>query len=233
MERDVKTTKSFRNDLKKYDNDSEVKATLKEVVEKLQRGKELDPKYRNHKLKNKKKTEMHYDCHIRPNVVLLYTYGKDGSLILERIGTHNRLELTECIKLSIKEDTCCVPGKIDYMGEDGWSNNVYYFGDKPKKPVNWKELMKKKKTKEVKEMKLSIKEEQEDTDKDNHYYYVMAWEHKSDKEDRPNYMKKFNIFEEADKAYNKCLKKFGKESHIILFEYIDGSRKIIKSTQEE
>lgn len=136
------------------------------------------------------------------------------------------------LKLSIVEDTCCVPGKIDYMGEDGWSNNVYYFGDKPKKPVNWKELMKKKKTKEVKEMKLSIKEEQE-KDTDTHYFYVMAWEQEADKEDRPNYMKKFNIFEEADEAYNKCLKKFGKESHIILFEYIDGSRKIIKSTQEE
>lgn len=136
------------------------------------------------------------------------------------------------LKLRINEDTCCVPGKIDYMGEDGWSNNVYYFGDKPKKPVNWKELMKKKKTKEVKEMKLSIKEEQK-KDKDTHYFYVMAWEHENNKNDRPNYMKKFNIFEEADEAYNKCINKFGDDSHVILFEYIDGSRKIIKSTQEE
>jgi hypothetical protein len=139
---------------------------------------------------------------------------------------------TESVKLSIKEDTCCVPGKIDYMGEDGWSNNVYYFGDKPKKPVSWKELMKKKKTKEVKEMKLSIKEEKIQ-DNDTHYFYVMAWEYEADKEDRPNYMRKFNVFEEAQEAYTNCIKKFGKESHIILFEYIDGSRKIIKSTQEE
>ena len=136
------------------------------------------------------------------------------------------------LKLRINEDTCCVPGKIDYMGEDGWSNNVYYFGDKPKKPVSWKELMKKKKTKEVKEMKLSIKEEKIQ-DNDTHYYYVMAWEYEADKEDRPNYMRKFNLFEEAEESYNKCLKKFGKDSHVILFEYIDGSRKIIKSTQEE
>lgn len=139
---------------------------------------------------------------------------------------------TESIRPTIKEDTCCVPGKIDYMGEDGWNNNVYYFGDKPKKPVSWKELMKKKKTKEVKEMKLSIKEEKIQ-DNDTHYYYVMAWKYEADKEDRPNYMRKFNLFEEAEEAYSKCLKKFGKESHVILFEYIDGSRKIIKSTQEE
>ena len=46
-------------------------------------------------------------------------------------------------KLKIKEDTACVASKTSYMDEDGLDKNgIYYFGDKPKLPVNWKDYKK-------------------------------------------------------------------------------------------
>ena len=43
------------------------------------------------------------------------------------------------MKLRIKEDTCSIPAKTSYV-EDGFDDNgIYYFGKKPKLPVNWKE----------------------------------------------------------------------------------------------
>ena len=42
------------------------------------------------------------------------------------------------------EDTTCMPSKTSYIGEDGLDDNgIYYFGDKPKKPINWKDYKKK------------------------------------------------------------------------------------------
>ena len=42
-------------------------------------------------------------------------------------------------KLRMKEDTSCVPSKTAYM-EDGLDKNgIYYFGDKPEAPLNWRD----------------------------------------------------------------------------------------------
>lgn len=67
-------------------------------------------------------------------------------------------------KLKIKEDTACIASKTSYMDED-WldKNGIYYFGDKPNLPTNWRKVFKKsKKVKQIKErcdyMKLRINE---------------------------------------------------------------------------
>lgn len=47
------------------------------------------------------------------------------------------------MRLRIAEDTACVASKTSYIGEDGLdANGIYYFGKKPKLPVNWKDAFK-------------------------------------------------------------------------------------------
>lgn len=47
------------------------------------------------------------------------------------------------MKLKISEDTACVASKTSYIDEDGLDKNgIYYFGKKPKLPVNWKDAFK-------------------------------------------------------------------------------------------
>lgn len=56
------------------------------------------------------------------------------------------------LKLKISEDTACIASKTSYMDEDGLDKNgIYYFGDKPNLPTNWKDAFKKKKNKQIKE----------------------------------------------------------------------------------
>ena len=67
------------------------------------------------------------------------------------------------MKLKISEDTACIASKTSYMDEDGLDKNgIYYFGDKPKLPVNWKDYKKddnkKYGLKEGNTMKLRINE---------------------------------------------------------------------------
>ena len=53
------------------------------------------------------------------------------------------------LKLRIREDTCCIPSKTQYIGEPApVKNGIHYFGKKPDPPTNWRDWDK----------KLSIKE---------------------------------------------------------------------------
>lgn len=69
------------------------------------------------------------------------------------------------MKLTIAEDTACVASKTSYIDEDGLDKNgIYYFGEKPKPPVNWKDYKKDDiknfnlKERSDRKMKLSINE---------------------------------------------------------------------------
>jgi len=56
----------------------------------LSTGKKLPDKYKNHSLKGKYKG--YYDCHILPNLVLVYKIEKEKLiLLLFDIGTHSNL----------------------------------------------------------------------------------------------------------------------------------------------
>lgn len=61
-----------------------------EVVKNLLIKKELDAKYRNHKLKGN--MEGVYECHLAPDILLMYTYMENELvLLLVNIGTHSDL----------------------------------------------------------------------------------------------------------------------------------------------
>ncbi|MBO7212336.1 MAG: type II toxin-antitoxin system YafQ family toxin [Methanobrevibacter sp.] len=165
MEHDLELTTQFKKDMKLYKRNKKVKEELDIVIKKLRNDEPLDDKYRNHKLKNREVET--WDCHILPNVALLYSFGNiSHNLILRRIGSHNKLGLTESVnslKLTISEDTACIASKTSYI-EDGFDKNgIYYFGKKPNLPVNWKDYKKddnkKFKLKESDNMKLIMEEE--------------------------------------------------------------------------
>lgn len=48
------------------------------------------------------------------------------------------------LKLSVREDTCCITSKTSYMDSGLDDNGIYYFGKKPEKPMNWKDYKRKK-----------------------------------------------------------------------------------------
>ncbi len=61
-----------------------------DVIDMLAKGETLSEKYKNHPLKGNLKG--YYDCHILPDLVLLYKIEKDRLvLILFDIGTHSNL----------------------------------------------------------------------------------------------------------------------------------------------
>lgn len=101
---DIVYSSKFKKDFKQYRTDVVVNKELDIVVNLLLEQKPLPAKYKDHALKGNYKGCR--DCHLKPNVVLIYEPGKDY-IGLTRIGTHNKLELTETatnpIKLHLKE----------------------------------------------------------------------------------------------------------------------------------
>lgn len=156
----IKYSKQFKKDLKKYRHNKKVLDELEKVTRLLFDDKPLPRKYDLHELSGKLSGTM--DCHLFGDDILLYTIGE--CITFSRIGNHNNLKLTESIfKLKISEDTACVASKTSYIDEDGLDKNgIYYFGDKPKLPVNWKDYKKddnkKYGLKEGSTMKLRINE---------------------------------------------------------------------------
>ena len=53
--------------------------------------------------------------------------------------------MKKIIKLTISEDTACIASKTSFI-EDGYDKNgIYYFGEKPILPMNWRDNFKIKK----------------------------------------------------------------------------------------
>jgi mRNA interferase YafQ len=65
-----------------------LEADLKLVLDALLADRPLDAKYRDHPLVAKKDVR---DCHIKPDLVLLYSKPDAGTLRLVRIGSHSEL----------------------------------------------------------------------------------------------------------------------------------------------
>ncbi|MFH1661942.1 MAG: type II toxin-antitoxin system YafQ family toxin [Candidatus Falkowbacteria bacterium] len=87
----LKYSKSFKKDLKKHSkNNLEAINELRKILNLLVLGKRLDDKYRNHQLKGEFKNC--FECHIRPDVLLIYKIEKQELIIiLLRIGSHSDL----------------------------------------------------------------------------------------------------------------------------------------------
>ena len=90
MIRQLRTSKSFRSDYKKLSKDEVSETDI--VVKKLMNDVPLEAKYRDHDLHGNYKD--YRECHIRPDLLLVYKKGKDGNLLiltLYRINSHTNM----------------------------------------------------------------------------------------------------------------------------------------------
>ena len=92
-------TSRYKKDAKTYKHDKKFKNELKDVLYLLQYDLPIPEKYNNHPLHGEYEGE--WDIHVRPNLVLIY-HITDKEVMLVRIGTHNKLGLTESIQTDLK-----------------------------------------------------------------------------------------------------------------------------------
>lgn len=79
---------AFKKDMKSLS--AEEREETKEVIRKLAKGETLDEKYHDHQLLGKLKDFR--DCHIRPDLVLIYRIKENVlELYVYRIGSHSKL----------------------------------------------------------------------------------------------------------------------------------------------
>ena len=82
----------FKRDfLREFRTDKRIVGLLIPVLADLSRGIPLDKKYRDHPLTGNLRPCR--DCHIKPDLVLIYSMLEDGTLCLERLGSHSELSL--------------------------------------------------------------------------------------------------------------------------------------------
>ncbi len=88
--RTVKAKKSFKQDVKRADGGRYrliVKRELWEVVDALAEDLPLPFSYHDHALHGDR--EGSRECHIRPDLLLVYRYEGENIIILERLGSHS------------------------------------------------------------------------------------------------------------------------------------------------
>lgn len=86
----IKITNRFKQNFKKLKKSGFNMDIIVDVIDKLSKGKSLQPKFKNHPLKGKLKG--YYDCHILPDLVLIYKIENQNLiLLLFDIGTHSEL----------------------------------------------------------------------------------------------------------------------------------------------
>ncbi|MGD0630774.1 MAG: type II toxin-antitoxin system YafQ family toxin [Terracidiphilus sp.] len=92
--RTIKQTTAFRRDLKR-ESKGRHRASLSEsfvrVVQALANDEPLAERFYDHALSNN--WQDHRDCHIRPDLVLIYRKPDDETLQLVRLGSHSELGL--------------------------------------------------------------------------------------------------------------------------------------------
>ena len=92
--RTIKQSSAFKSDLKREAKGLHRVALAKgfvDIVETLASDKPLARKYRDHALTGQWKD--HRDCHVRPDLILIYRKPDDAVLQLVRLGSHIELGL--------------------------------------------------------------------------------------------------------------------------------------------
>ena len=79
-------SKDYKKSVKKLDKQSLQMLTV--VIDRLANDEILEPKFKDHQLKGK--LEGFRECHIKPNLLLVYKITKD-ELHLVRLGSHSEL----------------------------------------------------------------------------------------------------------------------------------------------
>lgn len=92
--REIKQRAAFKSDLKRglrgiYREILKPGGEFQAVVNTLRHDIPLPAKYRDHALHGE--YEGSRDCHVRPDLVLVYKYEGEDLLILERLGSHSEL----------------------------------------------------------------------------------------------------------------------------------------------
>ncbi len=90
MARAVIPTNQFKRDIRKQYIEL-ITPQWVEVLDCLIHDKILPPKFCNHGMTGNKKHLM--DCHVKPDLVLLYEYRGDTDLVLHRLGSHSELKI--------------------------------------------------------------------------------------------------------------------------------------------
>ena len=91
---DLVLTNQFKKDLKRIRKRGYKIQLLDEVLKNLQNEIPLDEKYRDHALVSN--WVGHRDCHIKPDLVLIYKKTEEGELLilkLVRLGSHSELAI--------------------------------------------------------------------------------------------------------------------------------------------
>lgn len=86
----LKYSSHFKKDLKRYKHNDAVLDELEDILDILAKGKKLSLKNFNHRLTGEFKDC--FECHIKPNVLLVYKIEKfEITILLLRIGSHSEL----------------------------------------------------------------------------------------------------------------------------------------------
>jgi mRNA interferase YafQ len=92
--RTIKQSGSFKRDLKRESKGPHAKILQQEfvgLIAKLANDQPLEPRYRDHVLTGNWKD--HRDCHVKPDLVLIYSKPDNTTLQLVRLGSHAELRL--------------------------------------------------------------------------------------------------------------------------------------------
>lgn len=92
--RTIERTARFKRDYKreiKGRHGRILKEQLNAVLVKLAAGQELEPRHRDHQLSGD--WADHRDCHIKPDLILIYRRPDEETLQLVRLGSHSELGL--------------------------------------------------------------------------------------------------------------------------------------------
>ncbi|MDI9407740.1 MAG: type II toxin-antitoxin system YafQ family toxin [Candidatus Pacebacteria bacterium] len=93
--RKIEWSSSFKRDYKRIKSGrykADIDLIISEVLECLSNDKPLAQKYRDHQLHGKFRA--YRECHLKPDLLLIYYKIVDNRLILYRLGSHSDLELT-------------------------------------------------------------------------------------------------------------------------------------------
>ncbi|MFH1610710.1 MAG: type II toxin-antitoxin system mRNA interferase toxin, RelE/StbE family [Patescibacteria group bacterium] len=87
----LKLSKGFKKDFKKIKRNPRFNSEkLKDVFDSLINNHELDKRHSNHKLIGD--LSDYYECHLAPDILLIYRINKDDNFInIDRIGSHSEL----------------------------------------------------------------------------------------------------------------------------------------------
>lgn len=86
-------TNAFSKDLKRVKKRGYNLKLMKDVVDMLQNGEQLPPKYKDHRLTGN--WNDFKECHIQPDWLLIYRiYDETLVLVLSRTGSHSDLKLS-------------------------------------------------------------------------------------------------------------------------------------------